>query len=161
MANLNIPSSESTVRLRAIDGKNSMSLYIQRFIEPSLAGFDTLNLTNVCYLIDHPGMNKRILFDCGARKDVENYAPLIKARLNAILKGMKIEADVDEILVGVGVDLQSIDSIVWSHWHWDHIGAAQNFPASVEIVVGPGFRENYMPGYPTKNDAPMLDADFE
>lgn len=40
-------------------------------------------------------------------------------------------------------------------------GAAAKFPASVEVVVGPGFKDNFMPGYPTNRDAPLLDVDFE
>ena len=40
-------------------------------------------------------------------------------------------------------------------------GAAEKFPPSVEIVVGPGFKDNFMPGYPTNLDAALLDVDFE
>jgi glyoxylase-like metal-dependent hydrolase (beta-lactamase superfamily II) len=161
MAPLNIPQSNSTVRLRAIDAKTSMSVHSRRFIKPEIAGFDTLNLTSVCFLIDNHNLNQRILFDCGARKDFENYSPTTKARLNAIIKGIKIEADVNDILVDAGIHLDSLDSMIWSHWHWDHHGAAEKFPSSVEVVVGPGFKENFMPGYPTNEEAPLLDANFK
>ena len=117
MAQLNIPQSNSTVRLRAIDAKTSMSVHSRRFLEPQIAGFDTLNLTSVCFLIDNHNLNQRILFDCGARKDFENYSPTTKARLNAIVKGIKIEADVNDILVDAGIHLDSLDSMIWSHWH--------------------------------------------
>lgn len=160
MAPLHLPASRSTVRIRAIDAKCSFSLHSDRFFEPNIPGFETLNLTNVCFLIEHETQHKKILFDCGARKDFENYSPTFKSRLNAIIKGLKIEADVDDVLVEAGIDLKSIDSIVWSHWHWDHIGAAERFPTSVEIVVRRGFKENFMPGYPTDPNAPLLDADF-
>jgi glyoxylase-like metal-dependent hydrolase (beta-lactamase superfamily II) len=30
----------------------------------------------------------------------------------------------------------------------------------VEVVVGPGFKENFMPGYPTVPDAIFVDANF-
>ena len=129
-------------------------------MEPEIEGFDTVNFTSVCFLIENTNLNKRILFDCGARKDFENYSPVTKERLNAIIKGMTIDADVNDILVDAGIDLGSIDSIVWSHWHWDHHGAAEKFPTSVEIVVGPGFKENFMPGYPSDTEAPLLDANF-
>ena len=160
MASLDLPASSSSVRLRMIDAKTLMSLHTRRFLEPELTGFGTLNLTSVCFLIEHPTLNKKILFDCGARKDFENYSPSTKARLNAIVKGLKIEVDVNDVLEEADIDLSSINSIVWSHWHWDHHGAAEKFPTSVEIVVGPGFKENFMPGYPTEHEAPLLDMNF-
>ena len=160
MATLDLPKSDSTVRLRAIDAKTNMSLHFRRFMEPEIEGFDTVNFTSVCFLIENIKLNKRILFDSGARKDFENYSPATKDRLNAIIKGMTIEADVNDILVDADIDLGSIDSIVWSHWHWDHHGAAEKFPTSVEIVVGPGFKDNFMPGYPSDKEAHLLDANF-
>jgi glyoxylase-like metal-dependent hydrolase (beta-lactamase superfamily II) len=160
MAALDLPKSDSTIRLRAIDAKTNMSLHFVRFMEPEIEGFDTVNFTSVCFLIENIKLNKKILFDCGARKDFEKYSPVTKERLNAIIKGMTIEADVNDVLVDAGIDLVSIDSIIWSHWHWDHHGAAEKFPTSVEIVVGPGFKESFMPGYPTDKEAPLLDANF-
>jgi glyoxylase-like metal-dependent hydrolase (beta-lactamase superfamily II) len=48
-----------------------------------------------------------------------------------------------------------------SHWHWDHIGDVSLFPRSTEVVVGPGFKDNFMPGYPVNDKAPLLQSDFE
>jgi len=36
----------------------------------------------------------------------------------------------------------------YSHWHWDHAGDPTRFPPETELVVGPGFKENLLPGYP-------------
>lgn len=161
MATLTLPASDSIIRLRAIDAKMYLSVHSQRFLEPEIPGFETVNMTSVCYLIEHPSLNKKVLFDCGARKDFENYSPIMKERLNAIVKGLKIEADVNDILTEASIQLESIDSLIWSHWHWDHHGAAEKFPTSVEIVVGPGFKENFMPAYPTDPKGALLDADFK
>ena len=51
------------------------------------------------------------------------------------------------------------DSLIWSHYHWDHCGDTSQFPTSTEIVVGPGFKKNLMPGWPTNAKAMMLDSD--
>lgn len=59
------------------------------------------------------------------------------------------------------LDRTVADIFIGSHWHWDHIGNASRFPTTVELVVGPNFKENFMPGYPTKKDALLLDSDFE
>lgn len=48
-----------------------------------------------------------------------------------------------------------------SHWHWDHIGDPSTFPPSTQLVVGPGFKEAFLPGYPAKNDSPVRETDFK
>jgi len=48
-----------------------------------------------------------------------------------------------------------------SHWHFDHIGDITTFPGSTEVVVGPGFKDAFLPGYPAKPDSPVREKDFE
>ncbi len=47
-----------------------------------------------------------------------------------------------------------------SHWHWDHIGDPSRFPTETELIVGPGFKDEFLPGYPAKADAPVRESDF-
>jgi hypothetical protein len=49
---------------------------------------------------------------------------------------------------------------VGSHWHWDHIGDPSRFPSSTELIVGPGFKAEFLPGYPARPDAPIRESDF-
>ena len=53
-----------------------------------------------------------------------------------------------------------MDAIIWSHWHWDHIGDASKFPPSVNLVVGPGFKKSFLPGYPENPDGVVLSSDL-
>ncbi|OQV09900.1 hypothetical protein CLAIMM_13976 isoform 3 [Cladophialophora immunda] len=48
-----------------------------------------------------------------------------------------------------------------SHWHWDHIGDPSTFPSSAQLVVGPGFKEAFLPGYPAKQDSPIRESDYK
>ncbi|KAF2740282.1 Metallo-hydrolase/oxidoreductase [Polyplosphaeria fusca] len=160
MAKINVPDSDNTVRLRAIDAQTKMSVSAKGFVQPALTGHENLNLTSVTFLIEHAELDKRVLFDCGARKDFENFSPRIKERLNLNVRGLKIEKDVHEVVEEAGIKLEELDSMIWSHWHWDHHGAPEKYPPSVEIVVGPGFREHFIPAYPTVPDAIFLDANF-
>lgn len=48
----------------------------------------------------------------------------------------------------------------YSHWHWDHLGDPSRFPSCTELVVGPGFKDSFLPGYPAKKDAPVRESDF-
>jgi len=72
-----------------------------------------------------------------------------------------VEKGVREILEEHGVDGKSIDTIIWSHHHWDHTGAAATFDPQTSLVVGPGFIKCHLPGYPTNPNAALLDADIE
>lgn len=47
-----------------------------------------------------------------------------------------------------------------SHFHWDHTGDSSTFPTSTELVVGPGFKKAFMPGYPSNPDAPIKESDY-
>lgn len=47
-----------------------------------------------------------------------------------------------------------------SHSHFDHTGDPTTFPASTELVVGPGFTEKWWPGFPTKPDAQVREEDM-
>ncbi len=50
--------------------------------------------------------------------------------------------------------------IIESHWHFDHVGDSSKFPNSVEIIVGAGFVEELLPGYPTNPKSPLLETDY-
>lgn len=50
----------------------------------------------------------------------------------------------------IAVYADPIGSIVWSHYHWDHIGNVALFPPSTSLYVGPGFKTEprLLPGFP-------------
>jgi hypothetical protein len=35
------------------------------------------------------------------------------------------------------------------------------FPPSADIVVGPGFKENLLPGYPSNPESALLETDYK
>jgi glyoxylase-like metal-dependent hydrolase (beta-lactamase superfamily II) len=40
------------------------------------------------------------------------------------------------------------------------VGDPSTFPSNVALIVGPGVKEAYLPGYPAKQDSPVLETDF-
>lgn len=48
-----------------------------------------------------------------------------------------------------------------SHWHFDHVGNPDVFPGSTELVVGPGVKDAFMPGYPAREDSSLRESDFK
>jgi glyoxylase-like metal-dependent hydrolase (beta-lactamase superfamily II) len=67
---------------------------------------------------------------------------------------------VKTILEENAIDVDSIEGIIWSHWHWDHTGDPSPFPSSTDVIVGPGFKEAFLPGYPSNPDAVILESDY-
>ncbi|OQD94986.1 hypothetical protein PENSOL_c022G07497 [Penicillium solitum] len=72
-----------------------------------------------------------------------------------------IEKGVDEVLQDAEFDLTKLDAIIWSNWHWDHIGDSTRFPKSTKLVVGPGFINHFTPGWPRNPEGVLLDCDIE
>ncbi len=43
----------------------------------------------------------------------------------------------------------------------DHTGDPSTFPASTDLIVGPGFKDAYVPAYPTVQDSPVDERAWE
>lgn len=158
--NLNIPPSSTTVSVRIIDTTTHISgIPLSEFVSPAISGHTHFSIPAYSFLIEHPS-SRSLLFDLGVRKDWENLAPLITQRIKD--GGWKVTAQkgVREQLEEHGVSTASIEAVIWSHWHWDHIGDPSTFDKSTALVVGPGFKESFTPGYPSDNSSPILESDY-
>ena len=115
------------------------------------------------FLVSHPS-GKRILFDLGVRKDWQSAFPpsVLQEITNPDFGITAVQTtDVPEALVQGGIRLDDINQILWSHHHWDHVGDPTLFPTTTDLVVGPGFKEAFGPGWPSREDAPVKTVDWE
>ena len=158
---LNLPQSNSTVELSIINTTTDLACPAKALVEPVQKGHEILNLPTFAFLVENKNLGKTIMFDLGCRKDWWNHSPAAYDSIKNGIPGVNIPKNVNEILREGGVDDRKIDAVVWSHWHFDHTGDLSLFPPSTDLYVGPGFSENFMPGYPTNKDCPILDADFK
>ncbi|KEF52376.1 uncharacterized protein A1O9_11617 [Exophiala aquamarina CBS 119918] len=155
---LTVPPSENTVRVRMIDSTARFTLQAESFFEPSQRGLQCYEVPDVAFLIDHEPSGRAVMFDLGVRKDYWNLPKVMLHRLSTdIISNVKIDSDVPDILLENGIMLEKISAVIWSHYHWDHIGDMSLFPFSTSLVVGPGFKAapNLLPGYPLKEDSPV------
>ncbi|KAL9601984.1 MAG: hypothetical protein Q9179_002700 [Wetmoreana sp. 5 TL-2023] len=160
-AELSIPESLSTVDVHIIDSTSRISgIPTETFMEPKVKGYNNIDCPAFSFLIEHPKSSERVLFDLGVRKDWENLSASISKRLKDRGWSVTVEKGVAAILKDNGVEPKSISAIIWSHFHWDHIGDPSTFPHSVDLVVGPGFKDAFTPGYPTNQDSPIHESDY-
>ncbi|KAI0425647.1 beta-lactamase-like protein [Xylaria sp. FL1042] len=155
---LNIPSSHHVVDVSVINSTTHVRGPLGFFVKDPLPGHETLDCPSFVFLIQHPS-GKKVLFDLGLRKDTEAFPPIVRGGMAAF--AMTAEKDVAQILQEDGkIALGEIDSIIWSHWHNDHSGDPSVFPSTVELVVGPGFKEAFLPGYPANPYGVILESDY-
>ena len=131
------------------------------FWQPGVDGFDSAEAPAFCFLVSHG--DRHFVFDLGVRVDWENYAPHIFELMKKMTVTLEIDKDIAGILdadtSGLNVRPKDIEAIILSHSHCDHIGDPSTFPASVDLVVGPGFKAKHLPGYPAKPDSGILESD--
>ena len=104
------------------------------------------------FLIEHPS-GKRVMFDLGMRKALEEYPPIIRSTFE--LSKPTVEREAFEILQQDGhIQPNDIHHVVLSHLHWDHIGDISTFP-NAELIIGPEAKALAAPGYPSMANSPF------
>ncbi|KAK5167049.1 uncharacterized protein LTR77_007778 [Saxophila tyrrhenica] len=160
---LNAPASKVTVKISAIDTTLTMSSNLAgQMWSPKIPGFEKADFGIWSFLIEHPS-GRKLVYDLGTRKDWRNLAPahgLVGLVEGGVIEKLEIEDDVAGILKRNGVKLEDVEGVVWSHWHFDHTGDPSTFPASTKLIVGPGFKEVFTPGYPADPEGRCLETDF-
>ncbi|KAF7197292.1 Cytochrome P450 monooxygenase [Pseudocercospora fuligena] len=130
-------------------------------MSPSFPGHEYLATPCFSFLVEHPTLDRSLVFDLGIRKDWWNYSPFLTNRFKNGGYVMNVEKTVREILEENSFDATKLEAVVWSHWHFDHIGNVSEFEKSTALIVGPGFKKNLLPAYPTDPDSALLESDFE
>ncbi|KAF4907506.1 Cytochrome P450 monooxygenase mpaDE [Colletotrichum fructicola] len=133
---------------------------IKRFMAPDVSGLETFKTSpSLCFLLEHPS-GRKLMWDLGIRKDYCNYAPSIANYLPSTRYKIEITKNVVDILRENGVSPHDTEGIIWSHWHWDHIGDPSTFPVTTDLIVGPGFKDAMLPGAPANPESPILEMDY-
>lgn len=156
------PYQGHTVKVSVINGATSRmraDIVVDSFptdkIHVTLAGYS--------FLVESENRSQKVLFDLAFMADLDNrMPPAVKALFGGAKDMMIIDEihDVSSTIQAHGINLSAIDAIIWSHAHIDHVGDPSAFPPSTKLVVGPGFREAFMPGYPTNPNSFILDSSF-
>ncbi|KAI1502146.1 beta-lactamase-like protein [Biscogniauxia marginata] len=161
MTVVEIPPSSATVTVSIINTGWATGIPCTTWFKPRFEGLDTFDLCSYAFLVTHDdgARRRRVLFDMGIRRDWENIVPIWQQIFSDHGVEVKVERDVADILTDNGIALDDVEAMVWSHLHWDHIGNPAKFPPTTKLVVGPGFKEAFMPGWPTNLRAEFKQED--
>ncbi|KAJ7759209.1 beta-lactamase-like protein [Mycena metata] len=156
---LGIPASSSTVEVRVFNVQNATLINeAHAFIHPIVPGHENASFTDHAFLVDHKESQKRILIDLGFRKDVLNYAPSITPFFTSgVVQIESLAKDITDLLRDGGISLESIDAVIWSHTHFDHIGDMSKFPNTTRLVIG---SETDTSTFPTFPNATLQESDL-
>ncbi|KAL3484697.1 beta-lactamase-like protein [Aspergillus germanicus] len=156
-----VPPGLATVQVNIIDSTTRIGkLPLEFLMTPPMDGMQYMPvLPSWSFLIQHPS-GQKLLFDLGVPSDWRTLAPAVTDKLEARGWDITVEKEVIDCLQDHGVAAEEISGIIWSHWHWDHLGDPSRYPPSTDLIVGPGFKDEFIPGYPSKPDAPVRESDF-
>ncbi|KAJ7130622.1 beta-lactamase-like protein [Mycena epipterygia] len=153
-----IPTSSATVNVRAFHvGNVTLTNATHAFVLPVLPGHETITFPMFAFLVEHTKTQKRLMFDLGMRHDPLNLVPSIASSFASGVFQLDEPKDITERLEEGGISLASIETIIWSHSHFDHIGDMSKFPNSTGLVIGPATDTSIFPESPT---ASLQASDF-
>ncbi|KAJ7491214.1 beta-lactamase-like protein [Mycena latifolia] len=156
-AHFGIPSSNATVDVKAFNVANLTSTLAGVLVQPVLPGHEAIQIPLHAFLVEHTASKRRFMFDLGMRKDPLNFPPTISSFFQSGVYSTEPFKDITELLEEGGIPLDSIETVIWSHAHFDHVGDMSLFPPGINLVIGPGTNRSLYPEFP---DAALQSSDF-
>jgi hypothetical protein len=114
--NFAIPSSNRTVNVKMISAGTALGGTSPFFAsDPDLPHSNSTPAAAYAFLLEHPHSGRRILFDLGLRKDLDNLSPFIQKAFSGPDGKLPffVDKDVPDQLVDGNVTLESIDTVIW------------------------------------------------
>ena len=151
---LYVPRPSSNVDVYILDnGARLSGLPGSSMMDPVLPGYEERGrVPSYAFLIHHKPTNNRLLFDLSVRTNWKSaYSPAFVKGVRRMGLEVHVGKDIADVLIANFVSPNDIDAIIFSHHHFDHTGDAGRFPSSVKLLVGPGYKKTFLPGWPANS----------
>ncbi|RAH40080.1 uncharacterized protein BO95DRAFT_436999 [Aspergillus brunneoviolaceus CBS 621.78] len=135
---LDIPSSLSTVQVSIIDITYAPFVPTWQSMGPRIKGLGKRTALTYSFLVHHT--------DAFGRGEMGG--------------DMRVDKCVEDIMKEHGVARNTVDAIIRSHAHIDHVGRPSRFSFRTKLVVGSGIKEAFYPGLPAVKAAPVVVREF-
>ncbi|KAJ7654510.1 beta-lactamase-like protein [Mycena polygramma] len=153
-----IPPSNATVDIRVFNiGNATLVNETDTFVSPVLPGHESATFPTFSFLVEHTSSQKRFMFDLGIRNDTQNFAPSLEVFFSSGIAQIQAPKGIHELLEDGGIPLSSIDAVIWSHAHFDHIGDMSKFPNTTGLIIG---SETDTATYPQSPNSSLQVSDF-
>ncbi|KAF9894346.1 hypothetical protein FE257_007849 [Aspergillus nanangensis] len=133
----NLPVPRAEVQLRLLSG-GYLYLPMQFFVQGANPN-EVRKVPSMSWLIEHES-GQRVIFDLGIRKDIDAYPPAVYHRVQHIVK-TEVVSDVVDGLTEINLSTSDIDTVIFSHLHYDHVGNPSTFGVKTNFVIGPGAKQ--------------------
>ncbi|KAF2434645.1 Metallo-hydrolase/oxidoreductase [Tothia fuscella] len=124
---------QPTINLKLLPAGN-IHLPLYMFVEGASKS-EIQPCPSMSWLLSHPS-GKKIIFDLGLPNDISCFTPAVQKRLKEVVK-IDVEEDVFDGLQKLGVEKDDIDTVIFSHLHYDHIGDPKAFGTKTKFIIGP------------------------
>ncbi|KAJ3526681.1 hypothetical protein NM208_g11073 [Fusarium decemcellulare] len=155
MPSVQVPVGQTSVKVTVIDNGARAKGSWAFFLDPPLHTNQHSSAPAYVFMIEHENSGSRVLFDLGIRKNYDEYPPFVREYHKKVAQ-FETGDEIFDMLQSRGIDLLTVN-----HHHLDHTGNPTGFPPTTNLVVGPGFKETLLPGYPTNPDGLILESDYE
>ncbi|KAF2199969.1 Metallo-hydrolase/oxidoreductase [Delitschia confertaspora ATCC 74209] len=137
-----LPEPEDYVHLSLLDGGSFIGDLVRVH-----AGIGSVKyrMYNWAFYISHKG--RHILWDLGLTEDRTCYTPWVNEFMLASINHVGPRRALTEQLRERGTESSQIDSVLFSHAHWDHCRPIRREFPNATAYFGPGTHESCSPGH--------------
>ncbi|KAE9574990.1 hypothetical protein CGMCC3_g8819 [Colletotrichum fructicola] len=100
-----------------------------------------------CFFIHHRATGRRMLWDLGIHNDRELYTPFVLNYHWTSCNPVGPRKSLITQLEDLGVMAEEIDTVIFSHAHWDHCRPLKGEFPRAKVLFGPGTAKHCSPGH--------------